>query len=61
MEYRQVAQDKLLSAYETIKGILCNMFEIFRNDGREVYHYWVKYVERIDKGVEEALQTTVSD
>jgi dynein heavy chain len=35
------------------------MFEIFKNDGREVYHYWVKYVERIDKGVEDALRATV--
>ena len=48
-EYRIVAQDKLLNAYESIKNILCGMYEIFRNDGGDVYSHWVKYVDVVKR------------
>lgn len=58
-QHRIVASDKLKNAFENIKTFLQKMFEVFRNDGREVYSQWVKYVERIDKNVEEALRLTI--
>ena len=58
-DYRIVARDKLLNCFDNIKQTLTSMFEVFRNDGREVYHHWVLYVEKIDKSVEEALRMTI--
>lgn len=58
-EYRVVAQNRLFQAHEQIKNVLHSLFEIFRNDGRDVYLQWIKYVEKIDKGIEESLRLTV--
>jgi dynein heavy chain, axonemal len=38
---------------------LINVFEIFRNDGKEVFNHWVLYVEKIDGMVEESLRVAV--
>ena len=55
---RNVVKSKLIKAHEEIKSILELSFEAFKNDGKEVYQHWIKYIEKVDGMVEEALRTT---
>ncbi|KAI9356982.1 dynein heavy chain and region D6 of dynein motor-domain-containing protein [Zopfochytrium polystomum] len=58
-QYRKVAHQKLSSAHSTIVGILETMHHVFKNDSREVQAFWVKFVEKIDAMLEDALRTSV--
>ncbi|KAJ3206517.1 Dynein heavy chain 2, axonemal [Entophlyctis luteolus] len=57
--YRQVVRNKLASIHQTIAQILQALFEVFKNDGREVFNHWIKFVEKVDGLVEEALRSAV--
>ncbi|KAJ3217500.1 Dynein heavy chain 2, axonemal [Dinochytrium kinnereticum] len=57
--YRGSIKSALLSAHESIVQTLQTTFEVFRNDGKEVYNQWVRYVEKIDSIVEESLRIAV--
>ncbi|KAJ3195453.1 Dynein heavy chain 2, axonemal [Irineochytrium annulatum] len=57
--YRKSIGDSLLGAHETILQTLQVTFEVFRNDGKDVYTQWVKYVEKIDAMVEESVRVSV--
>ncbi|KAI8821286.1 dynein heavy chain and region D6 of dynein motor-domain-containing protein [Fimicolochytrium jonesii] len=57
--YRSIIQEKLAALHENIRNTLHTTYEVFRNDGREVYSQWIQYVEKIDAAVEEALRTSV--
>ncbi|KAI8853504.1 dynein heavy chain, N-terminal region 2-domain-containing protein [Chytridium lagenaria] len=57
--YRNSIKSGLLSAHESIVQTLQATFEVFRNDGKEVYNQWVRYVEKIDSMVEESLRIAV--
>ncbi|KAJ3242061.1 Dynein heavy chain 2, axonemal [Chytriomyces hyalinus] len=57
--YRDHIRKKLTSTHETIFQTLQALFEIFRNDGKEVYNQWLRYVDKIDGFVEEALRGAV--
>lgn len=49
----------LSKTLEEIKKTLQIMYEVFRNDGREVYGHWVKYIQKIDTRIEDAARATV--
>jgi dynein heavy chain len=59
MEHQNSTKFNLKAIHESIHDILTTTFEIFRNDGPNVYNHWVKYVESIDSKIEFALRTTV--
>jgi dynein heavy chain, axonemal len=49
----------LSKTFEEIKNTLQNMYDVFRNDGREVYTHWIKYIQKIDTRIEDAARATV--
>ncbi|KAJ3123528.1 Dynein heavy chain 2, axonemal [Physocladia obscura] len=57
--YREYIRKKLSNTHEMILQALVNLFDIFKNDGKEVFNQWVKYVEKIDGLVEESLRGAV--
>ncbi|KNC97489.1 uncharacterized protein SPPG_07404 [Spizellomyces punctatus DAOM BR117] len=57
--YRNIVRDKLIAVHENIQNTLQMTYEVFRNDGKDVYGHWVKYIEKIDGMVEEALRASV--
>lgn len=59
LNYHTRVKADLSSTFENIKSILQSMFEVFRNDGREVYSHWIKYVASIDSRIENAARTAV--
>jgi dynein heavy chain len=58
-EYQSSIRAKLSAIHGTIVDTLQGTFEIFRNDGPNVYAQWVKYIELIDSKVEQALRVSV--
>ena len=57
--YRDIVKEKLRLTHTRIVDILTSLFEIFKNDGKDVFYQWVKYVEKIDYMVEESLRVAV--
>jgi dynein heavy chain len=57
--YRSSIREKLRSVHDVICQTLQSLFEIFRNDGKEVYNQWVFFVQKIDNMVEESLRIAV--
>ncbi|KAI8799348.1 dynein heavy chain and region D6 of dynein motor-domain-containing protein, partial [Cladochytrium replicatum] len=57
--YRARIQEKLLLAHQSIENILQTSFEVFKNDGKEVFNNWIKYVGKTDQMVEDAFRITV--
>lgn len=49
---------KLIRAHEEVKSILESTFEAFKNDGKEIYLQWVRFIEKVDGMIEDALRTT---
>ncbi|KAJ3091962.1 Dynein heavy chain 2, axonemal [Quaeritorhiza haematococci] len=58
-QHRTIIRDRLQMLHENIKQILENTFEVFKNDGKEVHNQWVRYIEKIDKMVEDSLRIAV--
>ncbi|KAI8894261.1 dynein heavy chain and region D6 of dynein motor-domain-containing protein [Globomyces pollinis-pini] len=59
LQHHQHVRTKLSECYESIYQTLTATFEIFKNDGKEVYNQWVKYIEAIDGKIEQSLRVTV--
>ncbi|KAJ3172703.1 Dynein heavy chain 2, axonemal, partial [Geranomyces variabilis] len=57
--YRNIIREKLIAVHENIRNTLHTTYEAFRNDGKEVYGHWIRYIDRIDAMVEDALRTSV--
>ncbi|KAI9197259.1 dynein heavy chain and region D6 of dynein motor-domain-containing protein [Polychytrium aggregatum] len=57
--HRDVVRKKLKAAHDDILATLQTTYEVFRNDGRDVYNHWVRYIQKIDTSVEESLRLTV--
>ncbi|KAJ3396878.1 hypothetical protein HDV05_003046, partial [Chytridiales sp. JEL 0842] len=57
--YRVSVREKLNSEHVIICQTLKSLFDIFRNDGKEVYHQWVLFVQKIDNMVEDSLRIAV--
>eukprot|EP00842_Homolaphlyctis_polyrhiza_P005476 jgi/Hompol1/592/HPOL_005362-RA len=57
--HQSVVRDKLSAIYQDIKSTLESTYEVFRNDGKEVYIHWVRYIESIDGKLEDALRSAV--
>ena len=56
--YRNSIKSKFVQAHQDIKQVLEQSFEAFKNDGKEVYQHWLKYIEKVDGMVEESLRIT---
>lgn len=52
-------RDKLVHAVEEIKSVLASVYEIFRSDSEEVQREWVKYTNKVDKKMEDALRFSI--
>ncbi|KAJ3024564.1 UNVERIFIED_CONTAM: Dynein heavy chain 2, axonemal [Siphonaria sp. JEL0065] len=57
--YRESIRKKLVSTHESIHQTLQALFETFKNDGKDVFNQWIKYVQKVDGFVEEALRVAV--
>ncbi|KAI8915474.1 dynein heavy chain and region D6 of dynein motor-domain-containing protein [Powellomyces hirtus] len=57
--YRNIIREKLIAVHENIRNTLHTTYDAFRNDGKEVYGHWIRYIDKIDAMVEEALRTSV--
>ncbi|RKO93650.1 dynein heavy chain and region D6 of dynein motor-domain-containing protein [Blyttiomyces helicus] len=57
--HRSHIREKLSAIHESIKLTLQQTHEVFRNDGKDVYNHWIRYIEKIDSMVEDALRLTV--
>ncbi|KAI8923518.1 dynein heavy chain and region D6 of dynein motor-domain-containing protein [Entophlyctis helioformis] len=57
--HQALVRDKLSGAYDDIKRTLEQTYEVFRNDGKEVYGHWVRYIQSIDAKLEDALRSAV--
>lgn len=55
---QNTVKSKLIQAHQEVKEILETTFESFKNDGKDIYLQWVKFVEKVDDMVEDALRTT---
>jgi dynein heavy chain len=53
------ARAELTRLFDQIKTTLQQMFEIFKGDGKEVYSYWLKYIQKIDNMIEDAARSTL--
>ncbi|KAI9101992.1 dynein heavy chain and region D6 of dynein motor-domain-containing protein [Phlyctochytrium arcticum] len=57
--YRNIIMEKLVAVHENIRSTLQTTYEVFRNDGKEIHSHWIKYIEKIDGTVEDALRGSV--
>ena len=57
--HRALVKEKMLRAHGTIQQTLLSTYEVFRDAGKDIQLQWSRYIQRIDKSVEEALRTTV--
>lgn len=51
--------EKLVHAVSEIKGIMASIHEIFKSDSEEVQREWVKFTQKVDKKMEDALRHTI--
>jgi dynein heavy chain len=45
--------------HQEVKATMLRAFEVFRYDGDDVQAEWIRFVEKVDRMLEEALRTTV--
>ncbi|EGF78014.1 hypothetical protein BATDEDRAFT_91203 [Batrachochytrium dendrobatidis JAM81] len=57
--HQAIMQERLSSACQEIKSTLEQAYEVFRNDGKDVYSHWIRYIESIDTKLEDALRSAV--
>lgn len=58
-KHHQTVRSSLSKTFDDIKKTLRGMYDVFKNDGREVYSHWVKYIQKIDGKIEDAARSTV--
>eukprot|EP00798_Chlamydomonas_sp_ICE-L_P021926 gene21926-28972_t len=52
-------EGKLVRSVEEIKEVMSVIYRVFESDSEEVQREWVKFTQRVDKKMEEALRYTV--
>ena len=52
-------REKLVHAVDEIKEVMASAYRIFENDSEEVQREWVRYTQKVDKKMEDALRYTV--
>uniref|UniRef100_A0A8C4Z8H0 Dynein, axonemal, heavy chain 2 n=1 Tax=Gadus morhua TaxID=8049 RepID=A0A8C4Z8H0_GADMO len=57
--HQQSQLQKLCTAHQDIVDIMTRVYDTFRSAGAEVQQYWLTYMERVDRMVEEALRLAV--
>eukprot|EP00002_Diphylleia_rotans_P022931 TRINITY_DN4501_c0_g1_i3.p1 TRINITY_DN4501_c0_g1~~TRINITY_DN4501_c0_g1_i3.p1 ORF type:complete len:4513 (-),score=1142.54 TRINITY_DN4501_c0_g1_i3:360-11993(-) len=58
-QHRQKVRVKLEQSHREMKEIMRNTYEVFKNDSDDVQGEWNRYVQKVDKMVEDALRQTV--
>ncbi|KAI8904300.1 dynein heavy chain and region D6 of dynein motor-domain-containing protein [Gorgonomyces haynaldii] len=58
-KHHVLVRANLSKIFDDIKNTLQSMYEVFRNDGKDVYAHWVKYIQRIDTRIEDAARQAV--
>jgi dynein heavy chain len=51
-------KSKLIKAHEEVKSILESTYESFKNDGKDIYLQWVRFIEKVDGMIEDSLRMT---
>eukprot|EP00899_Mesostigma_viride_P014884 jgi/Mesvir1/23397/Mv21091-RA.2 len=59
VKHREAMHTRFEAAVKEIKETMAATYETFANDSDEVQREWVKYTNKIDKRMDEALKTTV--
>ncbi|XP_077357601.1 dynein axonemal heavy chain 2 isoform X2 [Festucalex cinctus] len=57
--HRQRQHEQLRSALQRIIDIMTDIHNTFSKDGPEVQEHWVRYTEKVDKMLEEALRSNI--
>ncbi|XP_006863561.1 PREDICTED: dynein heavy chain 2, axonemal [Chrysochloris asiatica] len=57
--HREAVQQKLMSLYQDVVGIMTNSYEVFKNDGPEIQQQWMLYTIKLDRMMEDALRLNV--
>lgn len=52
-------QEKMVAAVSEIKECMDSIHRVFEQDSEEVQREWVRYTQKIDKKVEDAIRYTV--
>ena len=52
-------KERVVQAVEEIREVMATIYRVFENDSEEVQREWVKYTQKVDKKMEEALRYTV--
>lgn len=52
-------KEKLVASVGEIREIMASIYRVFEADSEEVQREWVKYTQKVDKKMEDALRYTV--
>jgi dynein heavy chain len=52
-------REKLVNAVDEIRTVMSSIYDIFRADSEEVQREWVRFTQKVDKKMEEALRHTI--
>ena len=55
----QKMRDKLVHAVDEIRTVMSSIYEIFKSDSEEVQREWVRFTQKVDKKMEDALRHTI--
>ncbi|KAK9823872.1 hypothetical protein WJX72_006072 [[Myrmecia] bisecta] len=58
-EHHARVKERFRRAYEEVQAVMANLYTFFANDSEEVQREWVRFTQKIDKKVEDALRHTV--
>nr|XP_022345562.1 dynein heavy chain 2, axonemal-like isoform X2 [Crassostrea virginica] len=58
-KHREFTTEKLKTMHMEIVRVMKKTYEIFKSDGQEVQQHWVRYLEKMDRMVEEAFRLNV--
>ncbi|XP_066933177.1 dynein axonemal heavy chain 2-like [Clytia hemisphaerica] len=54
--HRKAVQTRLQSIHESIVVLMRRIYEVFKNDSHEIQNQWIRFTDKIDRMVEEALR-----
>ena len=52
-------REKLVHAVDEIRSVMTSINEIFKSDSEEVQREWIRFTQKVDKKMEEALRHTI--
>ena len=52
-------REKLVHAVDEIRSVMTSIHEIFKSDSEEVQREWIRFTQKVDKKMEEALRHTI--